>query len=213
MAKSKKNTWIHWSAEEVELLKKHYRKGKAKQIADQIGRTAAAVRQRAVIEGCQTLLETQPCDNVIISFSVNNLQAAQTYEKGAAPVEERIEAATRLKSVGWKVRIRIDPMILGYDYFWILQQVAQLKPERVTLGTLRAEHGLLRFVDEKLFQEMEQPKSTKGLARYPKCTRLAIYHNAVEKLRGLNIGLCEETVDVWEELGLDTEAKLCNCCI
>jgi len=47
MAKNNKNTWIHWSEDEIKLLKKLFPKGKARQVADQTGRTLAAVRQRA----------------------------------------------------------------------------------------------------------------------------------------------------------------------
>jgi len=54
MAKSNKNTLIHWSEDEVKLLKKLYPKGKARQIADQTGRTLAAVRQRTYDMGPKT---------------------------------------------------------------------------------------------------------------------------------------------------------------
>ena len=54
MAKSNKNTLIHWSADEVKLLKKLYPKGKARQIADQTGRTLDAVKQRAYEMGLTT---------------------------------------------------------------------------------------------------------------------------------------------------------------
>ena len=54
MAKSKKNTWIHWSEDEVKLLKKLFPKGKARQIADQTGRTLNAVKQRAWEMGLKT---------------------------------------------------------------------------------------------------------------------------------------------------------------
>jgi DNA repair photolyase len=162
---------------------------------------------------CQALLECQPCHNVIVSFSVNSPEAALLYESGAAPIADRIEVARKLKSLGWRVRIRFDPMIAGFDYSWVLDQVAQLGPERVTLGTLRADHRLPRFVSDGLFAELEPPKGAKGLARYPKSTRLALYRSAVQRLPGITIGLCEETKDVWEEMGLDTEAKQCNCCV
>jgi DNA repair photolyase len=163
---------------------------------------------------CQSLLESKPCNNVIVSFSVNNPEAARQYEGGAASVAERMATAKELKSLGWRVRIRIDPMIAGFDYAGILEQVAQLEPERVTLGTLRADRALPRYVNEGLFAELEPPVKEKGLARYPKSTRLALYRSAIKKLKDIApIGLCEETPDIWEALGLDTEAKQCNCCL
>jgi len=162
---------------------------------------------------CRPLMQSKPCRNVIISFSVNSRQAARKYESGAAPVDDRLAAARRLKSLGWRVRMRIDPMIKGFDYSWISGQVVRLGPERITLGTLRADHALPRFADNSLFTELVPPAKEKALARYPKKVRLSLYRSAIKLLKGIApIGLCEETPDIWDALGLDTEAKQCNCC-
>ncbi len=163
---------------------------------------------------CGPLVELPPCRNVIVSFSVNSAEAARTYEKGAAPVSDRFQAAAKLKSLGWRVRIRIDPMIRGFDYRATVKKVARLAPERVTLGSLRAEHNLPRYVGNGLFKEMEAPSRPKGLARYPKEERLALYRPAVEALsRVCPVALCEETPEIWNALGLDTRAKNCNCAL
>lgn len=164
------------------------------------------------VEECRPLLAERPCRNVIISFSLNSPEAARDHERGAAPVADRLDAAHKLKAAGWRVRARIDPMILGYDYAWLISQVRALAPERVTIGSLRAEPNLPRFVENGLFDALEPPPSKNGLARYPREQRLALYRQAVEGLRGLcPLGLCEETPDVWDALGLDKEAKTCNC--
>jgi len=161
---------------------------------------------------CRGLLGLEPCRNVVASFSVNAPEAARTHERGAAPVEDRLQAARDLKAKGWRVRLRIDPMILGFDYAWIIDQVRRLVPERVTLGSLRAEKSLPRYVNNGILSQLEMPDDGKGLARYPREQRLALYRQAVDALAGLcPIGLCEETPDVWEALGLDTAAKSCNC--
>ena len=47
MAKSNKNTLIHWSEDEVKLLKKLFPKGKERQVADQTGRTFSAIMNKA----------------------------------------------------------------------------------------------------------------------------------------------------------------------
>jgi DNA repair photolyase len=161
---------------------------------------------------CGPLLDVAPCANVIVSFSVNSPLAARKHEAGAACVTDRLKAARRLKARGWRVRMRIDPMIVGYDYAWVVEQVRQLAPERVTLGTLRAEENLWRFVDNGLFSALEKPDDPKSLARYPREERLALYRPAVHALAHVcPVGLCEETEDVWDALGLDTEATSCNC--
>ncbi|HSV27553.1 MAG TPA: hypothetical protein VLH60_06645, partial [Sedimentisphaerales bacterium] len=163
---------------------------------------------------CEGLFEDEPCGSVIVSFSVNSRRAARMHESGAAPVEDRLAAAHKLKSLGWRVRMRIDPMINGFDYAWVAGQIAHLAPERVTLGALRADHALPRFADGSLFSELQPPAKIKGLARYSKNIRLALYRSAIDKLKGVApVGLCEETPDIWKALGLDTEAKPCNCCV
>ncbi len=165
------------------------------------------------LEECRNLLPVSPCRNVVVSFSVNDPAAAQIYESGAAPVVDRLQAAAELKSRGWRLRIRIDPMIQGFNYREIACQVAQLVPERVTLGTLRAEPHLPRFVENGLFREMEQSGDPKGLMRYPQAIRLSLYRQAIGELRTIpSIGLCEETPEIWNILGLAAEEKCCNCC-
>ena len=161
---------------------------------------------------CQPLFDSKPCRSVIVSFSVNAPEAARRYEQGAAPAEERLETARRLREQGWRVRMRIDPMIKGFDYTWVIEELRKLAPERVTLGTLRAEDNLLRSADKELFGALEDPKDKTKYARYPRDVRLALYRQAVEAFSGVcPIGLCEETRDVWDALGLDADARSCNC--
>ena len=108
--------------------------------------------------------------------------------------------------------MRMDPMILGFDYAWVVDQLRRLAPERVTLGALRAEAGLLRMMSNGLFAALERPAEPKAMARYPRATRMAMYRPAVEALAGVcPVALCEETEDLWRELGLDVEGRHCNC--
>lgn len=160
---------------------------------------------------CRHLFEVEPCENVIVSFSVNNPGAAKALEKGAAAPADRFRAAEKLKKMGWRVRIRLDPMIAGYDYSAVIRRIVKLRPERVTLGTLRAEANLLKR-DRKLFTELVVPADSKAVARYPDEMRLAMYRPAVNALRKIcPIGLCEEGAPMWQALGLDTCKKECNC--
>jgi len=168
--------------------------------------TKGGVRQ------CRALLEAEPCAGVIVSFSVNSLDVARRYERGAAAVADRMAAARRLKAAGWRVRIRIDPMFPGWDYGRVVGEVRRLGPERVTLGSLRAEPHLLRVVGNGLFSALEEPADRGSLGRYPLAARLDLYRPAVEALKDTcPMGLCEETRDVWDALGLDADARSCNC--
>jgi len=60
-----------------------------------------------------------------------------------------------------------DPMMDGYAYDPIADRIRQLAPERVTLGCLRAEAGLLKVGDPRIFSGMKESVSGDGLARYP----------------------------------------------
>ena len=164
---------------------------------------------------CEGLFKTEPCQNVIVSFSVNSPEAARRHERGPATIADRMRAAERLSKNGWRIRIRLDPMMRGFDYTEIIERLRRLSPERVTLGSLRAEKNLYRHSDDGLFDELQKPPGHDkvfSLARYPKKERLAMYQQAVDVLRDVcPIGLCEETTDIWDALGLDTEAKTCNC--
>lgn len=163
---------------------------------------------------CATLFKIKPCANIIISFSVNHPDAARRFEAGAAPAADRFRAAARLKKLGWRVRIRIDPMIKGYDYAAVLRQTRALRPERVTLGMLRAERNLPRRAPKGLFSELVLPELKKDLARYPLPLRLTYYRKAIKALKDIcPIALCEEHKTVWDALGLDTDGKRCNCTI
>lgn len=167
---------------------------------------------KAGLSCCQAFLEHEPCRNVIVSFSINAQDAAGDHESGAATTAERVEAARTLRKLGWRVRVRLDPMIKGYDYTSLVEDTISIAPERVTLGTLRADPTLLPEVREvDIFRELEEPEP-ESIARYPHAERIAMYKFVVDKLRDItSVGLCEETEDVWLELGLDAENKTCNC--
>jgi len=164
------------------------------------------------VRECRGLLEAAPCANVMVSFSVNNPAAARQYERGAAAVPDRLDAARRLKDAGWRVRIRMDPMFVGADYGEIVREVRAVRPERVTLGSLRAEPHLLRVIDHGLFGALEKPAAKGGLSRYPLAARLALYRPAARALKDIApMGLCEEPREVWDALDLDADARCCNC--
>jgi DNA repair photolyase len=182
-------------------------------------RTEAAARPHSLllvtkggVDETAPLREVEPCANVIVSFSINNPEAAREHEAGAAPVEDRMEAAAVLGRRGWRIRIRMDPMMDGYSYLRIAREVRLLRPERVTLGCLRAEAGLLKVGDRGLFSGLKEPLPGDGLARYPLEVRLRLYREARAGLgRAIPVGLCEERREVWDRLRLDADAKCCNC--
>jgi spore photoproduct lyase len=164
---------------------------------------------------CAALFGREPCANIIASFSVNAPEAQAAHEKGAASIPDRLRAARKLKDAGWRVRLRVDPMILGYDYAWIADEAARLAPERVNLGTLRADPSMYPVLSPALRAPLVPAPLEEGayaLARYPVATRLALYAPVADRLRDVcSLGLCEETPEVWDALGFDRANASCNC--
>ncbi|NOZ22771.1 MAG: hypothetical protein GXP25_16960 [Planctomycetes bacterium] len=159
----------------------------------------------------KSLLKQKPSANVIVSFSINCREAARDHEKGAPGTANRLKAAKALMDRGWRVRIRIDPMIRGYEYSDLVEQVAEMAPERVTLGLIRVEKNLERRIPEDLMDGLVLAHG-EDMRRYPTEERIALFRPAVERLRKVcSIGLCEETPNVWDALGLDRKNKTCNC--
>ncbi|MCL6613872.1 MAG: radical SAM protein [Firmicutes bacterium] len=151
----------------------------------------------------------EPTPQVIISFSVNAQEIASRFEKFAPPPIARLKAAAKLLERGWRVRIRLDPIIWEDDsssYYRICQEIRALKPERVTIGMLRQYPGLFRFAPHAPRKNLY--KAPDGRMRYPISVRLHAYKLIAEWL-GFQPALCKETNDVWQALGWTFYG--CNC--
>jgi spore photoproduct lyase len=155
------------------------------------------------------LKNRKPSPQIIISFSVNSVEAANLYEKGSPDPMKRLESAKELKELGWRVRIRLDPIILesGLEHYEpICKAIAELSSEVVTIGTLRQFPGLHRFAKEAPRDGLK--KAPDGRMRYPTQQRIEVYKQIADWL-GFQPSLCKEAVEMWETLGW--EFKDCNC--
>ncbi len=155
--------------------------------------------------------EFKPSPQIIISFSVNAPAIWKKYELGTPHPLERIKAAEILKEKGWRIRIRLDPIILDYGigiYKEITLRVKSLQPERVTTGTLRHYPGLFRFAKDAPRKGLM--KAEDGRMRYSESVRVFAYSKIAEWLT-YEPALCKETVSVWRKLGW--KFKGCNCTV
>jgi len=146
---------------------------------------------------------------IIPSFSVNSSVVARKHERGAPEPLERLEAAEELKKNGWRVRIRLDPIILeeGLEtYKDICARIARLQPEMVTVGSLRQYPGLFNYAPNAPREGLSL--SSDRRMRYPLEVRRKTYRQIAEWL-GFQPGLCKETIDLWDILGW--EFRGCNC--
>ncbi len=162
-------------------------------------------------ENIKILMEMEPTKQVMISFSINAVKAWEQFECKTPHPYQRLSAARKLKEAGWRIRIRIDPIIeeIGFNFYKeIVEKIRELGPESVTVGTLRQFPGLFRF--EKQAPRKGLLKSPDGRMRYSLSVRAAIYERIADWL-GSRPALCKETKELWEML----EWKLngCNCTI
>jgi len=112
------------------------------------------------------LLEIMPHKQAIISFSVNAAPVAERWEK-APSVLKRIEAAKKVFDAGYEVRIRIDPMvpIEGWQghYLHLLEILFDnLRPERITLGSLRGLQTTINGCEDKSWVKYLKESSNWG---------------------------------------------------
>ena len=165
------------------------------------------------------LLEINPHNQAIISFSLNADEVAKSWEKGAPSVDRRIEAGRKLSQAGYEVRVRIDPIVPVPDwkirYTNLINQIfASFKPERITLGSLRGLQSTINGSTDKSWLEYLKENSNWG-KKVDFNTRYKIYYAIIYLLKNRysysNVALCKETMAMWGILGMDYKKIKCNC--
>lgn len=160
-----------------------------------------------------------------LGWSINAPEISARYEPKAPPSLGRLEAAKKAKEQGHNVRIRTDPIIPieGWEriYSEFLQELVKIKPDFVTLRTLRAQGNLRMWASRNNavdtanpFNDVAQHLVKDGddnALRINPDLRLEIYQKLGKILTdaGVEWGLCKETTEVLTKLG-----KLkhrCNC--
>ncbi|MEW6354709.1 MAG: spore photoproduct lyase family protein [Planctomycetota bacterium] len=162
------------------------------------------------------LLDLDPMPWVVASFSVNCDAVSRRYEKGAPSPRQRLAAARRLKDAGWRIRLRLDPLLpienWQGEYAAIIDEINALQPEIVTL--------LGFFYFPKILQHVREGREIFSLAReigvdnrrrIPHPARLALYRFCLDRLSVPAVGLCKETLKMYADLGLDPGHVTCNC--
>ncbi len=165
------------------------------------------------------LLEINPHNQVIMSFSLNADEVAKEWEKGAPSVDRRIEAGRKLSQAGYEVRIRIDPIVPVSEwktqYSNLIDQVfTSFVPERITLGSLRGLQSTINGSTDKSWLQYLKENSNWGKKVEFK-TRYEIYDTIINLLKNSygysSVTLCKETLAMWGRLGMDYKKIKCNC--
>lgn len=157
--------------------------------------------------------------NTIFSFSVSSLEVWKHYEKGTPSPFERLAAAYRLKKHLQKIRLRIDPIIEIKDFREEYASVVNVinnfvKPERVTLGSLRFFKNLQNYSDSDVFNNAVNGGDEDKRMRIELYKRTEMYQYFINNLKLdciEDIALCKETYSCFKLL--DKEINRCNCTI
>ncbi len=165
------------------------------------------------------ILNSKSQDHVIVSFSVNSFDVAKRWEKNAPGPKKRIESANKLFDERYEVRLRIDPIVPvenwkdGYldlvDFIF-----SKFEPERITLGSLRGLQSTINNCKDKSWVKYLEERTNWGLKiSFEK--RFEIYESIIKYLKKeynfRSVGLCKETLEIWDKLGMDYNKNKCNC--
>jgi len=157
----------------------------------------ATVEFRTKTTNVESLLATEPNENVVVSWTFTPANVAQAYERGAASVQARIDAARACQSAGYRVGVRFDPIFRSdtydEDYAELISALAAaLSPDRidsVVLGAFRYTAEMERAVRQRdpgtrLFLD-EFVRCGDGKFRYFRPIRLKMYAAIAQRLRSV----------------------------
>jgi len=175
------------------------------------------------------LLDINPHNQAIVSFSLNAEAVAKQWEKGAyavSPVKSRIENARKLQQAGYEVRVRLDPMVPILDWENHYKQLvddifSEFSPERITIGSLRGLGNTIRFCQDRSWVDYLTKDKTGWGRKISDDQRQLMYSTLIDYLKDnynySQIGLCKETEVMWKKLGMDAgvypywSGCKCNC--
>ncbi len=175
--------------------------------------------------------------HTVVSWSLNAPAISRQFEIGAPDIDQRLQAARKVQEDGYRLRLRLDPIVPlpGWQgiYSDVIERIfRQVTPERITLGTLRFEDTFQKMKEaligtkSQLLTEMDKMvpmlpemelaggKKSVGKYSYPEKQRVEIFKFAINEIRRHfdgPIALCKETVPVWRAVGLDSGRCRCVC--
>ena len=189
-------------------------------------------------DNADDILDLPHNGHTVIAWSMNNEYVSGKFEIGAPSFDRRLEAAQKIQSAGYPLRIRLDP-IVPFDgwqdaYSKTIRDIFQkISPEKITLGTLRFEEQfynlrksifntgteLSSMMDNMI--PMFEPKKFAGSKKqkvgkysYTEDTRIGIFNfiiREIQKYSSCPIALCKESADVWNQVGLNLSRCQCVC--
>ncbi len=178
--------------------------------------TNAVLELKTKSDQIANLLNHSDPTNIIVSWSLNPQTIIDREEKGTPSLIQRLEAARACLEKGYRIGFHFDPIILipGWEEAYkqmvdiLCDTIAISKLEWISLGSFRYRPSLKSIIknrhpETRLFTSEHLP-SKDGKFRYLRPLR----NQAYEKIRGfltdrskeLNIYLCMETREIWEDV-------------
>jgi spore photoproduct lyase len=156
----------------------------------------------------------RPKGNAVIGFSLNPQPVARALEPGAAPLQQRLEAARRAQEAGYRVAFHFDPIVLQADsveetlklYLPLAASLARFGPGRVawvSLGTFRFPADLRHRLGEGSPACGSMVPCRDGKFRYLQRERSRLYRALAGELGRATdapVYLCMESAAVWRNV-------------
>jgi spore photoproduct lyase len=162
------------------------------------------------------LLKLDPKERVVVSWSMNPQKVIDADEHGTASLDERLAAARRCQSAGYKLGFHFDPIVeyAGWeeDYRCMVGKVFAAVDHRriawISMGVLRTTPGLKRTMRSRFpasrLPAGEQVLCPDGKMRYFQPLRVGMYRKMLGWIRAaapiVFVYLCMESREVWEQV-------------
>ena len=181
------------------------------------------------------LLGLEHKGHTLVSWSLNCDTVAERIEKKTPSLDARIAAMEKVRRAGYGVRARISPMCpvknWREEYDDAVRRILDgTKPDVITVdvvGWMDASQAL-DALDVSLFDEeyaafvrrmADEGVRTKGKHLFPHEMRAEMLRRVIGEIRRLRpevpVSICNETVDMWRELGpmigMSPENYVCCC--
>ena len=167
-------------------------------------------------DSVESILDLDSKGRVVVAWSMNPQRVIDLDEHGTASFADRLQAARRCQSAGYRLGFHFDPMIEypGWekDYRSMIEEIFETIDWRglswLSLGVLRQTPGLKRIMRQRFPQTEllsgEQVLCPDGKLRYFQPLRVEMYRKMVSWIRQftptVQIYLCMESREVWQQV-------------
>lgn len=176
--------------------------------------------------GVDNLLDLDHAEHTILSWTLHPQEISERFEPNTPTIPERLQAMKHCSEAGYPVRAVIMPLIPVEGFIdlytsFLRRLLEDIPLDRLTIGAICSYQGAHQLMNRKLghkneiAEQMQRAKSEDGRMRYPEELRKTAYNHLIEAAKGvspdLEIGLCLETRQMFERLGMQDALEKCNC--